>query len=248
MTQPTLIRILFTGRHQRIAIVGATSAFFVVALAGLAAACVPWGGETAVEPAGNITSEEQASDDVHGDYGAGAMQWCSAGSESEPYDRAKIKPSGDANDADLKINVKSRESNCDSGDPDAELEPGTYYVTAVNSAFSEVTGGSSFDKTSVTDDDVHNDCMFRPDSEDLNPISPFYGFYIDTQTWGLNSVPGTFTVADITADHGNFSAVGGLRPSSDYPWTSVAGVCITASEPGHKGAEGIMVPVEILDF
>lgn len=252
MTQARSLRMLFTGKHQRTAIVGAATAFFVVALAGLASACVPWGGEFEAKPTGSNSSDsgepaQRASSHVHGDYGSSVMEWC--GKSDQDYDSAIIQPSGNTSEPDIEIVNHSLLSSCDSeGD---ELRDDNYYVTAVNSGFNSLTAdGDGFSRDEVDDGDRDNDCMFRPSLQGPNTNSPKGGVgYLDDFVWNPTN-DSTFVIDDITVNSG--SGTGGLVASSDHPGTSVAGICITASNPntaaGHQAPEGIMIPVHINNY
>jgi hypothetical protein len=249
-------RLPSRGRH-RLALVGLATVFFIVALAGVAYACLPWGGKWEAYPVDNVQPNERGSDRVEGKFGQEVMRWCTS---SENVTPAKIKPSNGVNDTDVRLEIFNTSTDCDQP---GTLEGGNYLVTAVNSAFSELAlrnaipmNGDSFDRNSVGDTDRHRDCMTRTSL--FSPNAPNSLFYLDNQTWDPTR-ESTFDIADISLNSG--SGVGGLvpsngplKPSNDgpkdhVPWNSVAGICVSRDVPtGHEAPEGIMLPVEILPY
>jgi hypothetical protein len=252
------------GRH-RLAFVGLATIFFMLALAGLAYACVPWGGNFEAQPVPNNPATAPETDPDHNVHGnpEAVMEWCDSSQGIEP---AQIMPSGGTTDPDIKITMHDRESSCTQT---GKVVDTTHFVSAVNSGFSQLApsnlvGGSSFSSTSVDDTDRDRDCMTRLSTQQPDlPAGNF--FYIDNMSWNPvqkdhdpSTTPNDFFIDDISLNSN--SGVGGLAPSNGnvspgsdvdahVPWDSVAGVCLTSTDTsGGHDVEGIMIPVEILDY
>jgi hypothetical protein len=244
MTSQMSIRELLAHVHPRLGFVGLATAFFMVGLAGFAYACVPWGGTWTVDHAGSTAANEQSLGNSVGGNFDFVMKWCDS---SQPVQPAAVAPSDGPTDPDLKITLEKANSSCASTD----IGDAPHLVSAVNSGYSELTfanliGGSSFDETAVTNNDRDRDCMTQVSTQQPNAPTGNL-FYVDRMSWIPD--PGeSFVIDDISLD--SDSGYGGLVPSEDMPWNSVAGVCVTAQDttPGHSNPEGIMLPVKILDY
>lgn len=229
-------------RHTRAVIVLFAAAAFMVLLAGIAWACVPYHGEVSVYPvnqgeqAVNHFAQGEQAVTVHGGNGQiidgerfTGMRWCTGdGDEAEPYEAGAIRPSSDS--PDLKLVVEDRTSGC-VGESEA-LPTGEYFVAVNNNGFSEDNADFGeqveFDKNAVTGLAYDEGCFWHAgedqDEQDFD--------YVHPEPLMVHEDGGSLMIDDLT----------GVMPSSETGKDSVAAICILEDDTFRSN----IVPFEIL--
>lgn len=224
-------------RQMRAAVVLFAAAAFVVVLAGIAWACLPYHGEVSVYP---VNPGGQAVDQfahgeravtIHGGAGqvidgerVSGMRWCTGdGDHAEPYQAGAIRPS--SNSPDLMVVVEDRLSEC-AGDESEALPTGEYHVALNHAVYSE-QANPDFDKNAVSEaaGDRGGACYFQTGSD------PDNFDYVHDEMLMVGEDGGSLTIDDLD-----------MGPSSALGFDNVAGLCLRSDD--HFRAP--IVPVEIL--
>lgn len=128
MSEPSAAWQVFNTRQGRLATIGLGTAVFIVVLAGLALACVPWKGEMTVtgQSSGNSLTVHGAND--------GGMNWC----PGDSYPALAIQQN-----ESIKVEV-AETTKCNEGDGDNELGDGDYIVSLTEGGFVDDDGDGEY--------------------------------------------------------------------------------------------------------